>query len=137
MYLLDTNAWIDYLNRPDSAIRLRIEELEPAGIVLCDIVKAELFYGAYRSNRPEHHLRALRLIFGQFASLAFDEAVAETFGRIRADLAAKGTPIGPYDLIIASVALTNGATVVTHNTGEFSRVNRLQVEDWQIAPLNS
>jgi tRNA(fMet)-specific endonuclease VapC len=54
------------------------------------------------------------------------------FGDIRADLARKGTPIGPYDLQIAAIALANNLTLVTHNTGEFSRVPNLQLIDWEI-----
>ncbi|MFO1349527.1 MAG: PIN domain-containing protein [Gammaproteobacteria bacterium] len=66
-----------------------------------------------------------------FRSLPFDDAAAETYGRIRADLAAKGTPIGPNDLMIAAIAVTHGAILVTHNTREFERVDGLQWEDWE------
>jgi tRNA(fMet)-specific endonuclease VapC len=67
----------------------------------------------------------------QFISLAFDDVAAEEYGRIRAYLAGLGAPIGPNDLMIASIALGNGLTLVTHNTGEFSRVPGLNLEDWQ------
>jgi tRNA(fMet)-specific endonuclease VapC len=54
------------------------------------------------------------------------------YSLIRADLAAKGTPIGPNDLMIASIALAHDLTLVTHNTSEFSRVPGLRIEDWQL-----
>ena len=49
---------------------------------------------------------------------------------LRADLARQGTPIGPYDLLIAGIAIANGLTLVTHNTREFSRITTLSLEDW-------
>ena len=64
------------------------------------------------------------------AELPFDRAAAETAARIRVDLERKGTPIGPYDLLIAGHALVNNLTVVTNNLGEFQRVNGLKVEAW-------
>ncbi len=70
----------------------------------------------------------------QFASLPFDDGAAAIAGRVRAQLAVTGTPIGPYDLQIAAIALAHGLTVVTHNTKEFKRVAGLQVEDWEMTP---
>ena len=67
-----------------------------------------------------------------FLSLAFDGDAARHFGRIRAELTKVGTPIGPYDLQIAAIALSNNLTLVTHNTREFSRVIGLHIEDWEI-----
>jgi len=69
---------------------------------------------------------------GQYASLPFDDRAAEHYGPLRADLASKGTPIGPNDLMIAAIALAHRLTVVTHNTAEFCRVPGLNVIDWQI-----
>ena len=51
-------------------------------------------------------------------------------GKLRQALAGKGTPIGPYDLLIAGQALRHGATLVTANNREFKRVAGLKVEDW-------
>ena len=66
-----------------------------------------------------------------FVSLPFDDAAATIFGEIRSSLAAKGTPIGPYDLQIAAIALANNLILVTHNTREFSRIADLKLEDWE------
>ena len=65
------------------------------------------------------------------ASLSFDDRCAEEYGQIRADLTAQGKMIGPNDLLIAAVARTFDATLVTHNVREFSRVVGLRVEDWE------
>ncbi|MBG1265675.1 type II toxin-antitoxin system tRNA(fMet)-specific endonuclease VapC [Nostoc sp. WHI] len=130
-YLLDTNACIVYLNRPMSAVRQRLESLSPADIVVCSIVKAELFYGAMRSNNSIQTLTLQEAFLNNFVSLPFDDRAARIFGTIRAELAAVGTPIGPYDLQIAAIALVNNLTLVTHNTREFNRVSGLVIEDWE------
>ena len=95
------------------------------------MVKAELLYGAHRSAQREDNLRLLATLFQQFTSLPFDDTAADAYGRIRADLTRRGTPIGPNDLMIASIALVHHLTLVTHNTREFGRVVGLQLEDWE------
>jgi tRNA(fMet)-specific endonuclease VapC len=94
-------------------------------------VLAELVYGAYRSNRPKDNLELIAQFCQPFHQLPLDEVAAQEAGRLRAVLDATGTPIGPYDLQIAVIALVNGLTVVTHNLGEFGRVPGLRIEDWQ------
>ena len=63
--------------------------------------------------------------------MSFDDVAATIFGRIRAELATLGTPIGPYDLQIAWIAQAHNLILVTHNKSEFNRVNGLQIEDWR------
>jgi tRNA(fMet)-specific endonuclease VapC len=65
-------------------------------------------------------------------SLPFDGQAAAICGRLRSQLKAAGTPIGSYDLQIAAIALTHNLTLITHNTGEFSRVEGLHLEDWEV-----
>jgi tRNA(fMet)-specific endonuclease VapC len=130
MYLPDTNAWIAYVNPGVSAVKARFRAHPPTDILFCSVVKAELLYGAYRSSRQADNLRLLALLFQQFESLPFDDAAAEDYGQIRADLAAQGTPIGPNDLMIAAIALANNLILVTHNTREFAGVAGLPLEDW-------
>ena len=67
----------------------------------------------------------------RFVSLAFDDKAAEIYGRIRAQLAVIGKPIGPNDLMIAAIALSNNLTLVTHNLAEFGRIDALKVGDWE------
>ena len=130
-FLFDTNACISYLNDYLSPIRRKLEQLSPNQIFVCSVVKAELFYGAMKSKNPEKTLAKQEIFLNQFVSLPFDDKAAKIFGEIRAHLARLGTPIGPYDLQIAAIALAHNVTLVTHNTGEFSRVPNLRIEDWE------
>ncbi len=129
--MLDTNTCIEYLNARSSRVAERMRECEPRDICLCSVVKGELLYGAWHSDRAQHNLALLKELFACFRSLPFDDAAAEVYGRQRAALARKGALIGPNDLLIASIALSNGLAVVTHNVHEFGRVDGLEVEDWQ------
>lgn len=130
-YLLDTNSWIRFLNGGSEGVRHRIEAIPPQDIVLCSVVKAELLYGAVKSGRPQQNLERLRPVFERFASLPFDDAAAEVYGTIRTRLERTGTPIGPNDLLIAAIAVSQDAILVTHNTREFRRVEELTLEDWE------
>ena len=94
------------------------------------IVAHEFYFGAYRSARVAQNLETLRLLTGDVPVLDFDERDAMVAGELRALLAAQGTPIGPYDVLIAGQAKARGMTVVTNNVGEFARVVGLSVEDW-------
>lgn len=130
IYLLDSNCCIRYLKGNPGVIH-RLSSLPPSDIAVCSVVKAELFYGAMRSNDPTRTGRVQQRFLEQFVSLPFDDQAGLIHGRIRAHIAALGTPIGPYDLQIAAIALANNLTLVTHNTREFSRVEGLQIEDWE------
>jgi len=130
IYLLDTNASIALLNDRRSPVTRRLATVQRSHVFLCQIVKAELYYGAYKSKRRSENLAVLQQFFSQFNTLPFDDKALEIYGRIRAELAAKGTPIGPNDVIIAATALSHNAILVTHNTREFERVTDLKIEDW-------
>jgi len=111
----------------------RLAQAPPDEIRLCSIVKAELYDGAYRSSRREQNLVLLDRFFQQFISLPFDDQAAQVYGQVRAELSRRGQIIGPNDLLIASIALANSLTLVTHNTREFSRMMGLKIEDWETA----
>ena len=130
-YLLDTNACIGYLTGRGPGVMSRLKSLPPSEVAVCSIVKAELYYGAARSVDPEDTLAAQREFLERFVSLGLDDHAAGIAGRLRADLAARGTPIGPYDVLIAAIALANDLTLVTRNVDEFRRVEGLKVEDWE------
>jgi tRNA(fMet)-specific endonuclease VapC len=132
-YLLDTNAWIAYLRQKNQKLVQRFLQEDPANISLCSIVLGELFYGAHHgpANKLAANLALIARLQQRFASLPFNDDIAPQYGELRAYLDARGTPIGPNDLMIASIALVHDLIVVTHNTGEFSRVPGLKLEDWQ------
>ncbi|MGA2500533.1 MAG: type II toxin-antitoxin system VapC family toxin [Tepidisphaeraceae bacterium] len=131
-WVLDTNACIRYLNGRAPKLKQHIDATDPADIRVCSVVKAELFFGAARSTDPAGTLQRQKHFLARFTSLVFDDAAAEIYGGIRAQLQALGTPIGPNDLLIASISIANGVTLVTHNVNEFSRVTGLSIEDWEV-----
>lgn len=133
LYLPDTNVWINHLNPAPSIVKTRLSAHPPSQIALCDVVKAELYYGAFKSARQDANLSILDTLFSGFMSFSFDGKAARIVGDIRAALARKGTSIGPYDLQIAAIALANDCILITHNTGEFSRIAGLKLEDWEAA----
>ncbi|NES99189.1 MAG: type II toxin-antitoxin system VapC family toxin [Sphaerospermopsis sp. SIO1G2] len=130
-YLLDSNVCIRLINNSSLAVTNRLASYQPADIFVSTVTQLELYYGAYRSIQKEQNLAILERFFSQFQILNFDSEAAIITGIIRAELAAIGKPIGPYDLQIAAIAIANNLTLVTHNIKEFSRVNNLQLEDWE------
>jgi tRNA(fMet)-specific endonuclease VapC len=133
VYLLDANVWIAYFQQKDPTLSQKLQQTDPADIRLCSVVLGELYYGAFHGSPAHlaHNVGLITQLCQRFSSIPFDDPSAEHYGRIRADLAAKGTPIGFNDLMIAAIAPAHGLTLVTHNTAEFSRVVGLTLEDWQ------
>ncbi len=130
-YLLDTNTCIRYLNGRAPNVLQHLQSLPLVEVRVCAIVKAEMYFGAMRSSDPARTLAQQRTFLDAFESLPFDDVAAEAYGRLRAELARRGTPIGPNDLMIAAIALAHDLILVTHNTAEFSRVSGLRLEDWE------
>ena len=131
IYLLDTNTCIGYINRRNPSIYQHFLSVSPDDVCICDVVKFELYYGAYKGSRSIENLQILANFFADLTSLPFEVKAAQICGQIRAKLQAKGTPIGAYDLQIAAIALANNLTLVTHNTREFERIENLALEDWE------
>jgi tRNA(fMet)-specific endonuclease VapC len=96
------------------------------------VVLAELYYGAFKSQRRNTNLQLIANLRDKFFSHHFDAAAARHFGMVRTELERQGTPIDPYDLQIAAIALANDLTLITHNTREFGRVPDLRYQDWEI-----
>jgi len=130
-YLLDTNAIIALIGRKSQALVDHIVRRPPNSIALSSIVLYELYFGAHKSAKIQYNLETLRLLLVDFPVMEFDQQDAFIAGEIRADLERKGTPIGAYDILIAGQAKARNLTLVTNNVGEFSRVENLQIEDWQ------
>ncbi len=131
-HLLDTNCCVDYLRRGNASnLASKLAAAAPGSVLLCSVVVAELIYGAHRSAQVARTLSQVHEFCSHFVSLPFDDEAAEEYGRLRAHLAERGSPIGPNDLMIAATALAHGLTLVTHNATEFRRVPGLALEDWQ------
>lgn len=131
MYLLDTNACIAALTGRSKKLVHRLRSVATTELAVCSVVKAELFFGARKSQRVEENLTLLHQFFAPFVSLPFDDKAAEHYGAIRSELASAGRPIGPNDLLIAAIARARDVVLITNNSGEFSRVAGLRSEDWQ------
>ncbi len=133
MYCLDTNAVIFAINRRRPAVSARIEQELTArsSLWLSSIALHELEYGIAKSNRPDQSSALLaRFLDAGIKVLPFEREDAREAGLLRGRLERAGTPIGHYDLLIAAHARRHGATLVTSNVGEFSRVSGLAIEDW-------
>jgi tRNA(fMet)-specific endonuclease VapC len=109
---------------------MNIRARPPDEMRLCSVVVAELCFGACKSSQQTKNFALLASFLPVFLSVPFNDLAAAEYGRIRADLESKGTPIGPNDFMIAAIALANDFTLVTHNSSEFGRVPGLKLVDW-------
>lgn len=133
IYLLDSNACIDMMRKGHSShVRARVIAHAPSDVAVCSVVVGELLTGAYYSGNPTKGLAEVRGLLTGMISFPYDDPAAEIYGIIKADLISRGLIVGGHDLMIASIALSRGCKVVTHNTIDFSRIPQLQIEDWQI-----
>ena len=130
-FLLDTNVCIDFLSGRYPLVAERIRENDPDDLVLSSIVVAELRYGAQKSRRQRENHEKLDLLFSEVGILEFDEDAAQVFGIIRTALEARGTPIGPFDMLIAAHARSRELILVSDNTREFSCVDGIKLENWR------
>lgn len=128
-YLLDTNAVIGAL-RGHPRLVAKLEQAGPDACATSSIVAYEIASGILRCAHPGREREKAEAFLSQIHLLPFDLAAAQAAADIRTALSAKGTPIGPYDLLIAGHAAAAGLILVTHNTREFARVKALPIEDW-------
>lgn len=119
-----------YYFRGLGQVASRLLQQRPRNIALSSIVEYELLVGIEKSPSPARRRRQLTVLREVVTYLPFGDEEAKQASRLRAKLERAGTPIGPYDVLIAATALAQGATLVTHNVSEFSRVPGLQVVDW-------
>jgi len=128
--MLDTNIVAFAKNNRPEIVLERMGQFEPGDLCVSSITLAELEYGVFNSSNPDRNQLALTLFLANIEVVPFGDDAAVEYGRIRADLRRKGTPIGANDLLIAAHAKALGMTLVTNNTREFSRVEGLALEDW-------
>jgi tRNA(fMet)-specific endonuclease VapC len=129
-YLLDTNTCIYYLNRASDGVIAHLQKLSPSRIKLPSITVAELYYGAEKSKARSKNLKIVENFTTTFEALPFDEKSCRFYARVRVSLERSGLPIGPMDLLIASISLANNCILVTNNVREFKRVKGLEMENW-------
>jgi tRNA(fMet)-specific endonuclease VapC len=128
-FLLDTNTVSFYIRRSSPALERRLRRTPAARVGLSVVTEMELRYGLARNPR----LRIAPLVeefLEGITILPLTSDVARVYGRIRAELDARGMPIGPLDLMIASQAVALRSTLITNNTREFKRIRGLRCQDW-------
>jgi tRNA(fMet)-specific endonuclease VapC len=130
--LLDTNVIILYL-KGDPAIAARMRAASRSELAVPTIVVYELEYGTLRSRLPARRRGELETGLTALRHVPFDSAAALAAARLRIELERQGLTIGPLDMLIAGTAVSRGATLVTNNAAEFSRVPGLRVVDWRSA----
>ena len=132
LYMLDTNICSYIIRNKPQSIKKKLQEVEENHTVaLSSIVVSELLYGATKKNSPKL-MKIVSAFIDNFIIYDYSKVSAQSYANIRTDLEKKGQIIGANDLLIASHALSLGAVLVTNNTREFERVEKLVLEDWSL-----
>ena len=128
-YLLDTNVISSFVRNPSGILAERLAAVGPTAVAINPIVAGELYFGL--EKRRDLRLRTrIETVMAPLPVIAIEDPAGRHYGRIRADLERKGTPIGQNDLWIAAHALALDLTLVTDDMAEFRRVEGLRVENW-------
>jgi len=130
VYLLDTDICIFLLRGGHEELAERLREVPADELCTSTVTAAELRYGARHSPRPKKNVAAVEAFLAPLIRLPFDDLAALHFAEIKHDLARRGEPIGPMDLLVAAISRAASATLVTNNDGEFRRVVGLKVANW-------
>lgn len=128
-FMLDTNIVIYVVKRKPQAVR-EVFKRHQGQMCISTVTLGELIYGAERSAQPERNLADIEGLAARLEVRPFDAEAAMHFGQLRAELYSLGSPIGPYDMMIAGHARALGLTLVTNNLKEFERVPGLRFENW-------
>lgn len=129
-FLLDTDTCSAHMRRPAKPAHRFIQHA--GGLAIPTIVLAELYAGAYKHPTPAKLLPLIADLLNEVHLIDFDAACAERFGLVRGTLLQQGIAVSRMDLLIASVALANNLTLVTHNTADYRNVPELRLDDWLI-----
>ena len=129
-YMLDTNICIYVIKHKPETVFQKLQNINPEDVCISSVTYAELVHGVEKSAAVEKNRLALSMLLANMEILDFDVDAADCYGKIRAALEKKGTPIGTLDMMIAAHAQSLSYTVVTNNVKEFSRVSALQIENW-------
>jgi tRNA(fMet)-specific endonuclease VapC len=129
-YLLDTNICIYLIKKRPTEVLERFRQHPPKDVAISTITLFELQYGIEKSQYRQRSEDALAKFLLPLDLVDLDHSAAIEAASIRAQLEKNGMPIGPYDLLIAGVARSQGMTLVTNNTREFERIAELRLENW-------
>ena len=129
-YMLDTNSCIHLIKHRPLSIRRKLVSMPVGQVAISCIVSAELWYGVDYSRKRKENQTALKDFLEYVDVLHWPKEAASIYGEIRAELRAKGTPIGAMDLLIAVHSVFLNTILVTDNQKEFERVPKLRIENW-------
>ena len=132
MVVIDSDLIIKYLRKkPEFAVDFLNNLFENENKLKTTIFNyAELLEGAYLTKNVPKNLRYIKEFLSKFEILSFDIQDADLFSQIHAQLLKSGTPVGDMDVLIASIVLNQGETLVTRNLKHFSKIPMLKVLDW-------
>jgi tRNA(fMet)-specific endonuclease VapC len=130
VFLIESSTCVSILrNRLPRAVR-RLREAGIDELAISSISAAELYHGAAKSRDPERETRKIQDLLTLIRPIEFGSTAAIAYGFIRSFLERQGQSIGPFDMLIAAHALSEDATLVTHDVREFGRVPGLSIENW-------
>jgi len=130
MFFLDTNICIHYLKGDYPSIRENLLSTPPNEIKIPVIVHSKLLYGVRKSKRKKENVRKLQEFLMPFEIIPYNSLMSQIYAEVRTVCEAKGSLVGPNDLLIAAIVLVNNGTLVTRNTKEFGRIPGLKLTGW-------
>ncbi len=128
-YLLDTNICV-YLLNGNATLAVKVANAGIQSLAVSNSILAELYFGAYNSKKVAENVKRIELFKKNLTILSDSEESAMLFGEIKADLKSQGNMIEDFDILIASVAVSDNRVLVTNNEKHFSRIKKLQTENW-------
>ncbi|MGH1395511.1 MAG: type II toxin-antitoxin system VapC family toxin [Trichormus sp.] len=131
-YLLDTDTCIYWIKNIEP-VRNKVKEIGWERICICSITIAELYFGAYNSQKVSENLTRAEDFIKNITVIPLEQNTLKTFGKLKAELRKIGQPVAEFDLLIASVALTRDDILVTNNTRHYSRITGLKLENWLLS----
>ena len=130
MYFIDSNTYIYFDKNASQALTAKLLSVNPDNLMIPSMVMAELKYGVEKSVKREYNSERLEKFLALYEIAPFDGGAAKCYATIRADLERRGLIIGANDMIIAATVISREGTLITRNTGEFSRISNLNLENW-------
>ena len=107
-YMLDTNICIYAIKHKPEKVFQKLQEVDPSDVCISSVTYAELVHGVEKSAAVDKNRLALSMLLTNIEILDFDVDAADCYGKIRADLEKKGTPIGPFEMMIVGHAMSMG-----------------------------
>lgn len=118
------------MNNHPAEVLEKFKNVDVGEVGISSISVSELHYGAFKSKKITQNIKRLEEFLYPFSILSYDEIASKEYGKIRSQLEKKGKVIGPLDMLIATHAISKNLTLITNNTKEFDRIERLKAENW-------